>query len=92
MVNFLSQKIIGRITNFRTGLRTQQPKVCLIEFKNLNASSAGKLVGQKVVWINGKNKFTGKILGLHGRNGCVKVKFPHPVPSQAIGTTVELVG
>ena len=92
MVNFLSQKIIGRITNFRTGLRTQQPKVCLIEFNNLNASSAGKLVGQKVVWTNDKRKFTGKIVGLHGRNGTVRVKFPRPVPSQAIGTSVELIG
>lgn len=34
--------------------------------------------------------FTGKIVGPHGRNGMVKVKFPHGVPGQAIGTIVEL--
>lgn len=91
MVNELSQKVIGRITNYRTGLRSQQPKECLIEFNNLNAASVGKLVGQKVVWTNGKKTFTGKIVGLHGRNGTVRVKFVHPVPSQAIGTSVELI-
>jgi ribosomal protein L35AE/L33A len=92
MVNKLSQKITGRITNYRIGIRSQQPKECLIEFSNLNAGSAGKLVGQKVVWKNSKKTFTGKIVGLHGRNGTVKVRFTHPVPGQAIGTPVELIG
>ena len=54
-MNILSQKIIGRITNYRIGIRAQQPKECLIEFKNIDsASAAGKLIGQKVVWANGK--------------------------------------
>ena len=88
----MSQKITGRITNYRTGIRAQQPKQCLVEFSSLNAASAGQLVGKKVVWVNGKNKFTGKIMGLHGRNGTVRVNFAHPVPGQAIGTTVELIG
>ena len=90
MVNILSQKIIGRITSYRVGLKTQQSKECLIEFNNMNTTSTGRLVGQKVVWVNGKKRFTGKIMGLHGRNGVVRVKFARPVPGQAIGTTVEL--
>jgi ribosomal protein L35AE/L33A len=85
----LSQKILGRITNYRIGLRTQQSKECLIEFKN--ASSAGSLVGRKVVWMKGKNKHAGKVVGLHGRSGMVRVKFARPVPSLAIGTDVELL-
>jgi ribosomal protein L35AE/L33A len=91
MVNILSQKTIGRITNYRIGPKSQQPKECLIIFNNINAASAGKLIGQKVIWTDGKNRFTGKIAGLHGRNGTVRVKFAHPVPGQAIGTVVELV-
>jgi ribosomal protein L35AE/L33A len=91
MVNVLSQKISGRITNYRIGIRTQQSKECLIEFENMNAAASGQLVGQKVVWMNGKNKFTGKIMGLHGRNGMVRVRFATPVPSLAIGKVVELV-
>jgi ribosomal protein L35AE/L33A len=91
LVNILSQKIIGRITNYRIGIRTQQPKECLIEFKNVEISAVGKLVGQKVVWANGKAKHMGKIVGMHGRNGMVRVKFARPVPGQAIGTVVELI-
>lgn len=91
MVNILSQKIIGRITNYRIGIKTQQSKECLIEFNNIEPASTGKLVGQKVVWTNGKNKFTGKIIGMHGRKGMVRVKFARPVPGQAIGTVVELI-
>jgi large subunit ribosomal protein L35Ae len=93
MVDILSQKINGRITNYRIGIRSQQPKECLIEFNSINSASlAGKLIGQKVVWMNGKNKVTGKIAGTHGKNGTVRVKFTHPVPGQAIGKVVELIG
>jgi ribosomal protein L35AE/L33A len=41
--------------------------------------------------MNGKNKFTGKVVELHGRNGIVRVKFARPVPGQAIGTEVKLL-
>jgi ribosomal protein L35AE/L33A len=92
MVYNLSQNINGRITNYRIGIRAQQPKECLIEFDNINSTAAGKLVGQKVVWMNGKTPVTGKIVGMHGKNGMVRVKFARPVPGQAIGTTVELIG
>jgi large subunit ribosomal protein L35Ae len=90
-VNVLSQKIIGRIINYRIGIRTQQSKECLIEFNNMDAAVTGQLVGKKVVWTNGKKKFAGKIMGLHGKKGTVRVKFARPVPGQAIGTIVELI-
>ena len=92
MVNNLSQKTNGRITNYRTGIRSQTPNECLVEFNNIHTTIVGKLVGQKVVWMNGKNKYTGRIVGMHGRNGMVRVKFARPVPGQAIGTVVELIG
>jgi ribosomal protein L35AE/L33A len=88
----LVQTEIGRITNYRTGPKSQTSKECLVEFTNYgSASLAGKLIGQKVTWTNGSSKFVGKIMGAHGRNGTVRVKFPHGVPGQAIGTTVKLV-
>jgi large subunit ribosomal protein L35Ae len=90
-VNILPEKTIGRITNYRIGLKSQTPNQCLIEFNNLDSGAAGQLVGKKVVWTNGKNRFTGKILGLHGKNGMVRVKFARPVPGQAIGSVVELI-
>jgi len=89
---FLSQKIIGRITNYHIGNKTQQSKECLIKFNDMDAGASGQLVGKKVVWNNGKSKFIGKIMGLHGRNGVVVVKFARSVPGQAIGTVVEISG
>ena len=90
-MNILSQIVHGRIVNYRTGPKAQTSRECLIEFETVDtASLAGKLVGQKVTWISGNNKFVGRIMGPHGRNGMVRVRFPHGVPGQAIGTRVEL--
>jgi large subunit ribosomal protein L35Ae len=84
-------KINGRITNYRTGPKSQQSKECLIQFNTEDSGSVGTLVGQKVVWTNGKSRFSGKIVGMHGRNGMVRVKFARPLPGQALGTDVELI-
>ena len=92
-MDILSTNINGRITNYRVGLSSQQSKECLIEFNTFNSASlAGKLIGQKVVWASGKKRLTGKIVGLHGRNGMVRVRFGRSVPGQAIGTIVQLIG
>jgi large subunit ribosomal protein L35Ae len=91
-VKVLSQKIYGRITNYRVGNKSQTPKECLIEFQGISSASlAGKLVGQKVAWKSGKSVFLGQVKGPHGRNGMVKVRFRHGVPGEAIGTVVELL-
>jgi len=91
-VNILSQIVHGRIVNYRTGPKSQTSKECLVEFETVNSLAlAGKLVGQSVSWKNGSGKMTGKIRGAHGKNGMVRVRFPHGVPGQAIGTIVELV-
>jgi len=88
----LTQTLQGRITNYRTGPKSQTSKECLIEFETVNSAAlAGKLVGQKVSWKNGSGKMLGKIRGAHGKNGMVRVRFPHGVPGQAIGTIVELI-
>ncbi len=52
---------------------------------------AGKLIGQKVVWENGKSTLLGKIVGFHGKNGVVRARFKKGVPGQAIGSVVELI-
>jgi large subunit ribosomal protein L35Ae len=90
-VSILTQKVRGRITNYRTGIREQTSNECLIEFENVNSVAlASKLVGQKVTWKNGTKKLIGKIRGPHGKNGMVRVRFVRGVPGQAIGTIVEL--
>ena len=92
MVKALSQIIHGRITNYRIGIRAQMSRECLIQFENVDSVSlVGQLIGQKVVWNKGKNRFVGRIVGLHGKKGIVRVKFAAGVPGQALGTTVELM-
>jgi large subunit ribosomal protein L35Ae len=87
----LTQKIRGRITNYRTGIREQTSQECLIEFENVTSVAlASKLIGQKVTWKNSSTKLVGKVRGPHGRNGMVRVRFVRGVPGQAIGSIVEL--
>ena len=88
----MSQPIYGIIQNYRTGTGTQNTKECLIQFPHVNSASlAGQLSNRKVVWKQGDTKFTGTIVGAHGKNGVVKVKFQKSVPGQALGTPVELI-
>ncbi len=89
----MAQPIYGRIINYRIGIRTQMPHECLIQFPDfLTVAKASSLVGKKVVWQGENRKHTGKIIGFHGRNGVVRVRFKKSIPGQGIGTTVELVG
>jgi large subunit ribosomal protein L35Ae len=91
-VKVLSQQVYGKIMNYHIGIRTQSSRECLIQFANVDsAAQAGHLLGQKVVWKGENKKFIGKIVGFHGKNGVVKVRFKKGVPGQALGTTVELV-
>ncbi len=90
-MSILPQKVHGRITNYRIGIREQKSNECLIEFENVTSvASASKLVGQKVSWKNGNVNLVGKIRGPHGKNGMVRVRFVRGVPGQAIGSIVEL--
>ncbi len=92
MVKSLSQKIYGRITNYRIGIKSQTPKECLIQFDGVTSSGlAGQLVGRKVTWAGKNSLHIGKVVGPHGGNGMVKVRFHRGVPGQAIGTIVEML-
>ena len=81
----------GRITNYRIGIRAQMSDECLVQFPNVvSPAQAGQLLGRRVVWKGEKVKI-GKVVGFHGKNGIIRVKFKKGVPGQAIGTTVELL-
>jgi len=87
----LSQKVYGRITDYRTGPKSQTSRECLIEFTGIDSAGlASKLVGKKVTWKNNTKTMSGKIMGAHGKNGMVRARFVHGVPGQAIGTIVRL--
>jgi len=66
---------------------------CIVQFTDVvSAAKAGQLIGRKVVWKGENKKLIGRIMGFHGKNGALRVKFKKGVPGQALGTTVELVG
>ncbi len=66
---------------------------CLVQFTGVvTLGQAGQLLGKKVVWKGNNRENAGKVVGSHGRNGAVRVKFKKGVPGQALGTIVELVG
>jgi large subunit ribosomal protein L35Ae len=89
----MAQNVQGTIINYRVGPKTQKSKECIVQFIHIkSASEAGRLIGRKVTWKNGKNKFVGKIVALHGKNGLVRVRFKRGLPGQALGTKVELAG
>ena len=44
-----------------------------------------------MVWKSKYKNFTGRIVGLHGKNGTVRVKFKKGVPGKALGKRVELI-
>jgi len=78
--------------NYRIGIKTQKSDECLIQFPSVtNTTESGQLVGRKVVFKDAKTKHAGKIVGFHGKNGVVIVRFKKGVPGQAIGSNVELV-
>ena len=74
------------------GIRTQSSRECLIQFSDVaSIAQAGQLVGRKVVWKGKYKMFIGRIVGLHGKSGTVRVKFKKGIPGKALGTRVELI-
>jgi ribosomal protein L35AE/L33A len=64
----------------------------LIQFTGVvSAAQAGQLIGKRVVWEGGNKEHRGKIVGFHGKNGVVRVRFKKGLPGHALGTTVSLV-
>ena len=79
--------------NYRIGIKTQKSNECLVQFTDIaNPAKASKLLNQKVIWKSEKKQFVGKVIGFHGKNGVVRVRFKKGLPGQALGTEVELVG
>ncbi len=77
--------------NYRTGIRAQTSRECLVQFIDIVSQAQPNFIGRKVVWKGEKSALFGKIVGFHGKNGVVRVRFKKGVPGQAIGSTVQLV-
>ncbi len=53
---------------------------------------AAKLLGARVVWTRADGlKILGRVDGLHGRKGALRVKWDRGFPPQELGTPVKIV-
>ena len=84
--------MIGKIVNYRGGVRTQYANQMIIIPENCSdKEAAAKLIGNDVLWITPSGKeIPGKVTRVHGRNGAVVAKFERGLPGQAVSTNVDI--
>jgi large subunit ribosomal protein L35Ae len=80
------------ISNFRLGRHTKSNNHMVVLVKGIeNREKAQSLLNKKVIWKSPSGKeITGKISGVHGNKGAVRVIFEKGMPGQAIGKKVEV--
>jgi len=81
----------AKIVNFRLGRHTKSNTHMIIKIEGLTKEKAEKLIEKEVVWKSPSGKeIKGKIAGLHGNSGNLRVIFEKGMPGQAINTEVEV--
>lgn len=83
----------GTIVSFRRGRHTVHHYQMLINVNGVDSKEkAQQLLEKKVVWSSPAGKeINGKITGVHGSKGVVKVQFEKGMPGQSLGAKVNIV-
>ena len=78
---------------YKGGHRTQKSKCALIRADGVDdRSEAAAYIGRKVVWISPSgSRLIGKVIGVHGRKGVLKVRFRKGLPGEVIGTELIVI-
>ncbi len=77
----------GIIVNYRLAYT----KEVVVKVPGLDKRGARKLIGRKAEWKDEKGRvYVGKVTGLHGSSGAVKVKFRAPLPPKSLGKVVVI--
>jgi ribosomal protein L35AE/L33A len=68
-------------------------KEVLVKIQGITSKKTGsKLIGKKTVWKDEHGKeWHGKISGVHGSSGTLKVKFKHQLPSKCLAKPIDIV-
>ncbi len=92
MVSIIGLK--GVVLGYRRGLKTQNTNYVYLKFKGFESNEkASQLIGRKVMWTGKKGvRVMGSIVRVHGGKGVVIARFRKPLPGQAIGSEVTIVG
>jgi len=81
----------GVIVNYRRNRHTQRTNYMVIFIRGYDKEKSRSLVGKEAVWVNSKGTaIKGKVTGVHGNKGSVKVLFEKGMPGQSLGTEVEI--
>ncbi len=82
----------GVFVSYRRGKRTQRNKQILIRIEGVNSrSEAARFIGRKSAWESKTGKrILGKVVGIHGRRGLVRVSLKKGLPGQALGSQITI--
>jgi len=83
--------MIGKVIQFRRGLKRIHERHFLINVGSKNREDANKFVGKDVVWTSPAGKeIKGKVSSAHGNKGLIRAIFEKGLPGQAKNTDVEV--
>ncbi len=78
---------------YRGGQRTQKNKCALIRVEGIDdRDAAAAYIGRRVVWVSPSGRrLIGKVVGVHGRKGVLRVRFRKGLPGDSIGAELDLI-
>ena len=82
----------AQIHNFRRGRHHTSGNQMIVQPEGIDSrEKAEKLIGKVVVWENEqKTQIKGKVTGLHGSKGAVRVQFERGMPGQSLSSHVVI--
>ncbi len=85
-------ELSGVILGYRRGSNTQYTSEVLALVRGVSGyKEACRLIGKKAVYVDEHgNTYHGKVVGVHGRKGVVRIVFKPNLPGQAIGKEFRL--
>lgn len=78
----------GRVLSYRRGSNTQYVNQVLIKVTESITKKVDNLIGAKVLVVDQKNKYYGRVVKVHarGKNGVVIAVFNRNLPGQLLGS------
>ncbi len=89
----MSGELSGLIIGYRRGTNTQYPSEVLAKIYGVeDKRQASRFIGWKAVYVDRYgNRYNGRVVGVHGRKGVVRIVFKPNLPGQAIGEEFRLI-
>ncbi len=89
----MAEMVKAQFIGYRRGFKSKQRRnQILLQIDNVHSrDDASQFIGKSISWISpSKRKYKGRIVGLHGRGGTLKVQMKKVPPSLAIGAPIYI--